>query len=179
MLPVWTKSKLFRPWWLPLETATLAGGECKELFSASGRYSHVMKLPYKFEMKRVRVEPPITKHTPMTKHWPISYLFLLHFEWSSWLWVSSGDLQYLFELWRQRSDQEEAWKGCNVQFKKHETPYFQTLTSSSFLVLMIQKIWVHQLELYKTSLNSKGDIIMSKTFWLQITNYFKTPIIEH
>jgi hypothetical protein len=121
-----------------------------------------MKFPYKFEVKRVRVQPPITKHTPMTKHWPISYLFLLHFEWSSWLWVSSGDLQNLFERWRQRSKQEEAWKGCNVQFKKHESPCCQTLISSSLLVLMIQKIWVHQLELYKTSLNSKGDIIMSK-----------------
>jgi hypothetical protein len=48
---------------LPLETATLAGGQCKELFSASGRCSHVMKFPYKFEMKRVRVEPPITKNS--------------------------------------------------------------------------------------------------------------------
>ncbi len=128
MLPVWTKSKLVHSWWLPLETETLAGGECKELFSASGRCSQVMKFPYKFEMKRVRVEPPITKHTPMTKHWPRSYLFLLHFEWSSWLWVCQVETY-------NASWNSKVKGGTTKNHEKNELSNSQNVWKKSMLVL--------------------------------------------
>jgi len=56
------------------------------------------------------IESPITKHTSMIDHLPISYSFVVHFEYlhdytcAKWRCTISS-----FELYKQRDYEEEAW----------------------------------------------------------------------
>jgi hypothetical protein len=100
--------------------------------------------------------------------------------------LQTGGLQMFFWVSEVKENTEITRRGWMIVcFKKFEkylyTPLSSSLIYSSFLVwFKWLKTWcVHQLELYKTSLYSRGKDATIKDFKLEILICFNSAIVEH
>jgi hypothetical protein len=77
---------------------------------------------------------------------------------------------------RKRKDKEDKLSKSQSTWKNKIRPFTFKTHFFSFLICFetSKKLWMHQLELYKTSFNSKTNIIMSKDLKFHITNCFTT-----
>jgi hypothetical protein len=81
---------------------------------------------------------------------------------------------------KKKHEKNKLSKSQNVWKNPLDLPsYFQTPYLPFYLCWGSKKLWVHQLKLYKNSLNPKGKKTMSKDFALQIIKCFNTPITKH
>ncbi len=126
-------------------------------------------------------------NTSIIKHQSISYFFF-HLKQFSWLQMHQVEVYNTSmnskgkRTMKKKHEKNKLSKSQNVWKNPLDLPlYFQTPYLPFLSMLRNLKSYgcINQLKLYKNSLNPKGKKTLSKYFWLQIINYFHTPIIEH
>ncbi len=116
-----------------------------------------------------KVESPTTYLDLTLTH--ILFIFISFFERSSWPWVCYVKVYNTFLNSKgkgiiKRKDKEDKLSKSQNTWKKIIRPFtFKThFFKFSICFELSKELWVHQLELYKTSFNSKNHIVMSKDF---------------